>query len=183
MYRQFHLCNPETALKLYKTFVRPHLEYASIAWDPLLVKDTQSLERTQKFALRTCFKDWTCSYEELLARAHLPTLAERRKRAKLFHLFKIIHGLTDCQSAPIQVKSPTYDTKQVSNLSLESPRAKPPNFNILSFHILFPYGTLYLPILSLSPHFTLLDNHSLNSYYYHVLSPTSFYHTLVSCSY
>ena len=47
MYRQFHLCNPETALKLYKTFVRPHLEYGSIAWDPHLVKDTQSLERTQ----------------------------------------------------------------------------------------------------------------------------------------
>ena len=133
MYRQFHLCNPETALKLYKTFVRPHLEYASIAWDPHLVKDTQSLERTQKFALRTCFKDWTCSYEELLARAHLPTLAERRKRAKLCHLFKIIHGLTDCQSAPIQVKSPTYNTRQVSNLSLESLRAKTSQFQYSFF--------------------------------------------------
>ena len=101
--------------------------------DPHLVKDTQSLERTQKFALRTCFKDWSCSYEELLARANLPTLAERRKRAKLCHLFKIIHGLTDCQSAPIQVKSPIYNTRQVSNLSLESLRAKTSQFQYSFF--------------------------------------------------
>ena len=117
MYRRFYLCTPEVALKLYKTFVRPHLEYASVAWDPHLIKDTRSLEQTQKFALRTCFWDWTCSYEELLARAQLSTLAERRKCAKLCHPLKVIHGLTDC---PIQVKSPTYNTRQVSNLSLES---------------------------------------------------------------
>ena len=148
MYRQFHLCNPETALKLYKTFVRPHLEYASIAWDPHLVKDTQSLEQTQKFALRTCFKDWSCSYEELLARANLPTLAERRKRAKLCHLFKIIHGLTDCQSAPIQVKSPTYNTRQVSNLPVLE--QKPLNFNTFFPHSISLWNSLPTDTQSIS---------------------------------
>ena len=34
MYRQFHVCKPETALKLYNAFIRPHMEYVSIMWDP-----------------------------------------------------------------------------------------------------------------------------------------------------
>ena len=35
-YRQFHLCNPEIAPKLYTAFIRPHLEYVSVLWDPHL---------------------------------------------------------------------------------------------------------------------------------------------------
>ena len=89
LYRQFHLCAPETALRLYKTFIRPHLEYASVVWDPYLAKDIQSLEQTQKFALRMCFRDWSCPYQELLVQAETPSLAERRERAKLCHLIKL----------------------------------------------------------------------------------------------
>ena len=136
MYRQFHLCTPETALRLYKTFIRPHLEYASVVWDPYLAKDIQSLERTQKFALRMCFRDWSFPYQELLARAETPSLAERRERAKLCHLFKIVHGLTDCQSAPVQVKSAAYNTRQVSNFTLENIRATTSQF-LYSF---FPHS-------------------------------------------
>ena len=91
LYHQFHLCTAEVAL-------RPHLEYASVVWDPHLAKETQSLEQTQKFALRMCFRDWSCPYQELLVRAEIPSLAERRTRAKLCHLYKIIHGLTDSNS-------------------------------------------------------------------------------------
>lgn len=91
-------------VKLYKTFIRPHLEYASIVWDPHLVKDTQSLEQVQKFALRMCFRDWSCQYETLLNRARLPTLSTRRKHAKLCHIFKLIHGLTDCLVAPVHTR-------------------------------------------------------------------------------
>ena len=119
MYRQFHLCNPETALKIYKAFIRPHMEYASIMWDPYHYKDIQMLENTQKFALRICFKDWSSQYDDLLERANLSTLASRRKQAKLCHLFKILHGLTDCRCAPINYKRPKYSTRQVSNLSLQ----------------------------------------------------------------
>ena len=43
----------------------------------------------------------------------------RRKQTKLCHLFKIVHGLTDCQCAPVIRKRPLYNTRQVSNLSLQ----------------------------------------------------------------
>ena len=132
-YRQFYHCKPEIALKLYTTFIRPHLEYASVVWDPHLAKDIQSLEQAQKFALRMCYREWTCQYEHLLERAKLPTLSERRKRAKLCHLFKIVHELTDCQVAPVHTKMLSYNTRQVSNLSLQDLRANTSQF-LFSFY-------------------------------------------------
>ena len=47
-----------TVLKLYMAPIRPHLEYATQVWNPYLVKDINSLERVQKFALRICSKGY-----------------------------------------------------------------------------------------------------------------------------
>ena len=43
--------SPEVMLRLYKAFIRPHLEYAPQVWDSYLVKDIENLEKCQKFAL------------------------------------------------------------------------------------------------------------------------------------
>ena len=80
-----------------------------------------------------CYREWTCQYEHLLERAKLPTLSERRKRAKLCHLFKIVHELTDCQVAPVYTKMLSYNTRQVSNLSLQDLRANTSQF-LFSFY-------------------------------------------------
>ena len=45
-----------TLLKLYSSFIRPHLEYAPIVWNPALKGDIGLLENVQKFALRACMK-------------------------------------------------------------------------------------------------------------------------------
>ena len=45
LYRRFHNCNSDILTKLYKAFIRPHLEYAPHVWDPYLVKDIQQLEK------------------------------------------------------------------------------------------------------------------------------------------
>ena len=83
-----------------------------------------------------CFRDWSCPYQELLVQAETPSLAERRERAKLCHLYKIVHGLTDCQSAPVQVKPPAYNTRQVTDFTLENIRANTSQF-LYSF---FPHS-------------------------------------------
>ena len=49
MCHQFHLCRPETALKLYIAFIWFHLEYASAVWDTYLIKD---IEQVQRIALK-----------------------------------------------------------------------------------------------------------------------------------
>ena len=112
LHRRFHHCCPEVMLRLYKAFIRPHLEYAPQVWDPYFAKDIEILEKCQKFALRVCTKSWSSTYLDLLNSTRLPTLADRRKTAKLCHLYKIVHGLTDCQSAPVIQKPITYSRRR-----------------------------------------------------------------------
>ena len=54
LYRRFHHCHPDMLLRLYKAFIRPHLEYAPQVWDPYFVRYTELVEKTQRFALRVC---------------------------------------------------------------------------------------------------------------------------------
>ena len=39
---------PKIMLSLYKTLVRPHVEYCSCAWNPHYMKDKELLERIQR---------------------------------------------------------------------------------------------------------------------------------------
>ena len=111
-YRRFHHCNPQLMLRLYKSFIRPHFEYAAQVWDPHLVKDIDLLEKSQKFSLRVCTKSWSATYAELLSVTHVSSLADRRKVIKLCHLYKLVYDLTDCQSAPVVQRSTRYSSRR-----------------------------------------------------------------------
>ena len=75
LYRKFHRdADSSTLLQLYISFIRPHLEYCSAVWDPYLAKDVELLEKTQKFGLRVCLKNWSSDYNALLSRANIPAL-------------------------------------------------------------------------------------------------------------
>ena len=56
-------------------------------------KDTDMLEKTQKFATKVCTKLWDWSYHELLAKLHLPTLTQCRLHIDLCLMYEIIHRL------------------------------------------------------------------------------------------
>jgi len=68
-------------LKLYKSLVRPHLEYSVSAWLPYYAKDKALIERVQHRFTRMIpgFKKFT--YEDRIARLGLWSLEERRNRA------------------------------------------------------------------------------------------------------
>ena len=44
---------------------------------------SQNIEKVQKFALRMCLCQWDCSYNDLLDKAGLPTLRNRRMFLKI----------------------------------------------------------------------------------------------------
>ena len=84
----------EVMLSLYKTLVRPLLEFSTAAWSPHYVKDRVQLERIQRRFTRMIPELREMTYEKRLAQLGLWTLEERRNRADLLEVFKMHRGLT-----------------------------------------------------------------------------------------
>jgi hypothetical protein len=78
-------------LRLYKSLVRPHLEYCVQSWRPHLEKDKRKLENVQKRVLNMLNLK-SNSYEGKLVEVNMSTLETRRLRGDLIEVFKIFKG-------------------------------------------------------------------------------------------
>ena len=76
---------------LYKTIVRPHLEYCIQAWRPYRKKDIDKLERVQRTATKMIPKLRNISYEMRLKECGLTTPETRRLRRNQIEVFKILN--------------------------------------------------------------------------------------------
>ena len=92
MARSFTYRDREVWLRLYKTYVRPHLEYAVQAWSPWSQSDIKSLEEVQQRAVRMISGLRGKSYQERLLELDMTTLEERRVRGDMIQTWKILHG-------------------------------------------------------------------------------------------
>ena len=87
--------NPDAFSTLYKSLVRPVLEYAAPAWNPYLAKDVLVLERVQRRASRLALgqKRSEMEYEDRLRKLKWPTLETRRLFLSLVECYKIVFGM------------------------------------------------------------------------------------------
>ena len=74
---------------LYRTYIRPHLEFAVSSWNPFLRRDIDALEKVQRRVTRvpTALRDM--DYESRLERMGLTSLETRRQRGDLIQMFKV----------------------------------------------------------------------------------------------
>ena len=92
MSRSLSYRDKNTWIALYKTYVRPHLEYCVQAWNPWLNKDIEVLENVQKRAVRMVSGLKGNTYEEKLKEVGLTSLVERRGRGDMIQVWKILHN-------------------------------------------------------------------------------------------
>ena len=82
-----------TIVRLYKSLVRPKLEYCIQAWNPSLIKDIELLEQVQHRATKLIPEISHLPYHDRLKYLNLTTLELRRHRGDLIETFKILKGL------------------------------------------------------------------------------------------
>ena len=78
---------------LYKSMVRPHLEYGNVIWGPFYVGDAKSVEAVQRRATKLIPELKNLPYELRLKSLNLPSLVYRRKRGDMIQVYKIMNGL------------------------------------------------------------------------------------------
>ena len=123
IYRTFTYFNPEMFLSLYKSIVRPHLEYASVIWSPLYKKDKITLENIQRRATRLIPAMKGKTYPERLKRLGLPKLEYRRDRADIVEVYKIMNDI-DLANKDKLFQMATFQTTRGHPLKLFKRRSR-----------------------------------------------------------
>ena len=90
--RNFKRLDKDDFCLIYKTYIRPHLEYSVQSWSPHLQKDIQCLESVQRAATRLVPSVRKCSYKTRLRKLGLTSLESRRARGDLIEVYKILTG-------------------------------------------------------------------------------------------
>ncbi len=80
-------------LQLYKSLVRPSLEYGTQAWSVVYKKECIAIENTQRRATKIVKEISEKTYSERLKELGLPSLQYRRMRADMIEVYKIINSI------------------------------------------------------------------------------------------
>ena len=86
----FATLDAKTLPLLYKSMVRPHLEYGNVIWGPHYKGDQEMVEKVQKRATKLISNIWHLPYVQRLKILKLPSLMHRRRRGDMLETYKII---------------------------------------------------------------------------------------------
>ena len=80
-------------LQLYKWAILPHFTYCRLLWHFCRSSDSRRLERLQKQGLRAVFRDTRLNDQQLIHKANLPNLCNRRFQDICILIYKVKRNL------------------------------------------------------------------------------------------
>ena len=101
--RSFDHLTPATFVQLYKSLVRPILEYGHSVWQPRHKRLCSDVEDVQRRATKLIASLKDKPYPERLATLKLPSLEYRRNRGDLIDVYKYIHGIYNTDRPQFQL--------------------------------------------------------------------------------
>ena len=94
--RTFDYLTEDLFVQLYKSLVRPILEYGHSAWQPSSKQLCQEIENVQRRATKLLSSIANLPYSERLKVLKLPSLEHRRKRGEMIDVFKYVNKIYNC---------------------------------------------------------------------------------------
>jgi ribonucleases P/MRP protein subunit RPP40 len=127
--RSFHYRDRCTFVRLYKTYVSPHLEFSTPAWSPWTQSDSEGLEKVQMKMVGMISGLVSKTYEEKLAEIGLETLKERRHVTDMVTMHKMAHNVGDFQLSELFDPAPVHHQTRAAADPLNV-RPRPANLEI-----------------------------------------------------
>ena len=93
--KNFSYRNKEVLVPIFKTIIRPILEYANSTWCSGLKKNKAEIEKVQRIYTKNIYQVKHLSYEDRLKRLQLPSLEFRQFRGDLIQTYKIARNIYD----------------------------------------------------------------------------------------
>ena len=90
----FSTHQPKFLINVYKSFIRPKLEYASVVWSPHSATVNAIVENVQRRFTKRINGIAYLSYEARIRHLQLPSLLQRRVYLDLIFIYKCLHQLT-----------------------------------------------------------------------------------------
>ena len=91
--RSYKTRDRQTIATLYKSMVRPHLEYGNVIWGPFYAQDKKDVESVQRRATKLIPELKDMDYLDRLRALDIPTLEYRRNRGDMIQCYKIFNGI------------------------------------------------------------------------------------------
>jgi hypothetical protein len=121
--RSFDYLDWNLFTQLFKSLVRPMLEYGNSVWNPYLKGLRAEIENVQRRATKLIPDMNTLQYEERLAALDLPSLEFRRKRGDMIEAYKYLHDMYNV-ATPKLVRA-EYNQTRGNSLKLYKPLGGP----------------------------------------------------------
>ena len=140
--RTFDTLDTENFKLLYKSLVRPILEYCSNIWHPILIRDMSEIEKVQKRATKLVTGLEDLPYENRLKTLNITTLEYRRNRNDMLQVYRLINGL-DNTDLNLFFQLDTSRRTRGHSYKLTKPRANTTiRANVFSHRAINPWNAL-----------------------------------------
>ena len=108
----------EIMIPLYKTLIRPILEYGNPIWSPYLRKNIDLVENVQRHFTKCIIGVKDIEYSERMRLLNLPSLEYRRLRGDLIETYKICNNIYDPATTSNLFVFNSYDKTRSNSLKL-----------------------------------------------------------------
>ena len=122
IHKTFQNFDHATFINLYKSYIRPVLEYGNIIWGQQYILDQEQIEKIQRRATKLVQDLQNCTYNDRLTALNLKSFKYRRLRGDMIMFYQLLHSHFSLDTSDLFITA-TSSTTRGHNYKLFKPQA------------------------------------------------------------